>query len=400
MTTVSIKAAKTKPWRCLAVAGLLIVALPALSGAQTASPLGPLPAGWTVSLTEVVALFSPPTPEGSVTIVAAPVSAAEGDVKTAIIDLAPTLIEDLFGEARPAGNPMPLPASDSVAPGLMVPLTVQLDDGTEARIEATGYPLPGRRLQLFLIAAPATMSEANAELGAARTLVDQWRAAGLIVNEDLTTALGGPSVQSGSEDGDDPAGTPVLPVADAPDDRIENLIFFLRFAFDGANPAAAAEPGAVTALLLKDGRVFESEARAPADFDPSSRPPGSPGAGRWQRDGEAYALAFADGTQGTAVAAAAKTFPAPAAMAFAGRYTAIGGPPSGLLTDTIEFYPDQSALLKSKNRTLSGAYGISQRTIRFAVPGQPDAAFVFGFRGDTDAPELLILGNRVYERTD
>ncbi len=374
---------------------------PAVLAQQPASPLGALPAGWTVTLTDVVALFSGPTAEGTVTIVAPPVIAAEGDIRSAIIEKAPTLIEDLFGEARPAGDPTPLPASDAIAPGLLVPLTVELEDGSQARIEAIGYPLPGKRLQLFLVAFPKTMPDRNPEIMRARTLVDQWRAAGVIVNEDLTSQLAGPAEAPEAEDGTEPQGNaPGAAAATHPDDRIENLIYFLRFAFNGANPSATGEPSTVTALLLKDGRVFESEARAPAEFDPASRPPGSPGTGRWQRDGEAYALAFADGTQGTAVAAAAKTLPAAASMMFNGRFLATGGPHSVLLTSTIEFYPDGSFLLKDLTKTLSGTYAISGRTIRFAVPNIAPAAFVFGYRGEVSAPTFVIIGDRTYERAD
>lgn len=379
---------------------LAVVARPA-TAQQTASPLGALPPGWTIALTDVVALFSGPTPDGTVTIVAPPVMTADGDTKAAIIENAPAIIEDLFGEPRPAGDPTPLPASDAVAPGLLVPLTVELEDGSEARFEVTGYPLPGRRLQLFLVAFPATMPATNPEVMRARTLVDQWRAAGVVVNADLTSQLAGTAETRETEEGTEPSASATTAEAPInPDDRIENIIYFLRFAFDGANPSAAGEPSAVTALLLKDGRVFESEGSAPADFDPASRPPGSPGTGRWQRDGEAYALAFADGTQGTAVAAAAKTTPAAASMAFNGRFLAAGGPPSDLLKSIIEFYPDGSLLLKDETKTLSGTYAISGRTMRFTVPNTPTAAFAFGYRGDVSAPTLLIVGNRIYERAD
>jgi hypothetical protein len=368
---------------------------------QPISPLGTLPPGWTIALTDVVALFSGPTADGTVTIVAPPAMTADGDIKSAIIEKAPTLIEDLFGEARPAGDATPLPASDAVAPGLLVPLTVELEDGSEARIEATGYPLPGRKLQLFLLAVPATMPGTNPEIMRARTLIDQWRAAGIIVNDNLTSQLATPAEAPGSEDGTEPAANSASTAPPAnPDDQIENIIFFLRFAFDGTNPSAAAEPNAVTALLLKDGRVFESEPSAPADFDAATRPPGSPGTGRWQRDGEAYALAFTDGTQGTAVAGAAKTIAAPASMLFNGRFLASGGPPAPWLTSTIEFYPDGSLLLKDESTSLSGTYAISGRTISIAMPNMSPAAFAFGYRGDITAPTLLIVGNRIYERAD
>lgn len=373
-----------------------------------ATPLGPLPAGWTVALTDVIAIYSSPSDDGSITIVAPPVMTVEGDVRSAIIERVPALIEELFGEARPAGVPVPLPASDAVAPGLMVPLIVALEDGDEARIEATGYPLAGRRLQLFLLALPSTMTDGNAALQAARTLIDQWRAQGLAVTETLGSQTAAALVPLATEDGPDAAAsasaaqaaTPEIGTSPKPDETVENVIYFLRYAFDGANPGAAGEPAATTALLLKDGRVFEGEARAPGEFDPASRPPGSAGTGRWQRDGEAYALAFSDGTQGTAVAGAAKTSPAPAAMAFAGAYRAIGGPAADLLPDQIDFYPDGSLLLKAQDSVLSGSYEIAQRTIRITAEGQPHRPIVFGFRGELEAPELLILGNRIYERTN
>ncbi len=374
-----------------------------------ASPLGPLPAGWTVALTDVIAIYSAPSDDGSVTIVAPPTMAVEGDIRSAIIERAPALIEDLFGEARPAGEPVPLPASEAVAPGLLVPLVVALEDGSEARIEATGYPLPGNRLQLFLVALPSAMADSNSAVKSARTLIEQWRASGLAVTEKLTSQVVAPPEPRAGDDSTDAAATPqqnpVPPIADSqdqqsPDEQVENVIYFLRYAFDGANPAAAGEPAATTALLLKDGRVFEGESRAPAAFDPASRPPGSAGTGRWQRDGEAYALAFSDGTQGTAVAGPAKTFPAPAAMAFAGTYRAIGGPATDLLPDQIDFYPDGSLLLKSPDRVLGGSYEITQRTVRLAADGQRTTQFLFGFRGDLEEPELLILGNRIYERTE
>jgi hypothetical protein len=373
-----------------------------------ASPLGPLPAGWTVALTDVIAIYSAPSDEGSVTVIAPPVITVEGDIRSAIIERAPALIEELFGEARPAGEPVPLPASEAVAPGLLVPLVVALDDGSEARIEATGYPLPGNRMQLYLVALPTAMSDSNAAIKTARTLIERWRASGLAVTEKLTSQVVAPPEPRAREDSSEsdatPQQTPAPSIADSqaqqvsPDEQVENVIYFLRYAFDGANPAAGGEPAATTALLLKDGRVFEGEPSAPAAFDPASRPPGSAGTGRWQRDGEAYALAFSDGTQGTAVAGAAKTFPAPAAMAFAGAYRAIGGPATDLLPDQIDFYPDGSLLLKSPGRVLGGSYEITQRSVRMAADGQRTMQFLFGFRGEMQEPELLILGNRIYER--
>ncbi len=366
--------------------------------AETTGPLGPLPAGWTTAVTDVIAIFSAASPEGSLTIVAPAATPANGDIRSAIIELAPALIEDMFGEPRPAGEPVPLPASDGVAAGLMIPFTVTLDDGDDGRIEVTGYPLTGKRMQLFFIVAPAAMADDDAQLRAARGLVDRWRADGLAVNADLTAQMG--ALPAAFDAG--PAVPPLPAVEDpaVPDDSVENVIHFLRFSFDGGKPEAAGEPVSLTALLLKDGRVFESEARAPADFDPDTRPPGSPGTGRWQRDGEAYAVAFGDGTQGTAVAGPAKTVAAPAALTLSGRYLAIGGTASDVLADAIEFYSDGSLLLKGGGRVASGNYEIGMRTARVSIAGQPQRAFVFGMQGDASAPALLIIGNRVYERAE
>ena len=66
----------------------------------------------------------------------------------------------------------------------------------------------------------------------------------------------------------------------------------------------------------------------------------------------------------------------------------------------IEFYPDGSLLLKSETTSLSAAYAISGRTIRFTTPQGAASAFAFGFRGDASAPVLIIAGNRIYERAD
>jgi len=202
--------------------------------------------------------------------------------------------------------------------------------------------------------------------------------------------------------GTGPRVTPAAPgPSSSPEDGIENVIHYLRFVFDGTNPGAAAEPQSLTALLLKDGRVFESEPRAPAEFDPLTRPPGSPGTGRWQRDGEAYALAFGDGTQGTAVAAAAKTAPAPAALSFSGTYAAIGGPARDVLPDRITFFDDGSLMLAGGEGGLRSArYRISERTIAIGDGDGPRHAFLFGYQGARDRPDLLIIADRVYERVE
>ena len=401
------KQAKWSYWRgicasaALSLIGLLI-AHPwsaAYAGPGASSPLGPLPPGWSLSITDVLAIYSPATATGAVTVVVPPAVTAKGDARSAIIEEAPALIEDLFGEPRPAGNPVPLPASDGAASGLLVPLTVELEDGSQARIEATGYSLPGGKLQLFFLAAPSSMPDDDTALRTARTLVDQWRAAGLVINESLTPELGGRGATLNEQVAATDTGAAIVSgEASIADDKVENVIQYLRFPFDGSNPASAGEPVTVTALLLRDGRVFESEASAPGVFDPSSRPPGSAGTGRWRRDGEAYALAFTDGTQGTAVSAAAKTLAAPASLLLSGKFAAAGGEPAELLPDTIEFYPDGSLLLKDQGEAFSGAYEITGRTARITVPGREPGTFLFGFRGELARPVLIVLGNRIYER--
>ncbi|MGE5266652.1 MAG: hypothetical protein ACM3L9_04715, partial [Deltaproteobacteria bacterium] len=256
------------------------------------------------------------------------------------------------------------------------------------------YALPGGWLQLLLLAVPSSMPDGHVMLRTGRTLIEQWRGASVLINANLRPELARQSAGIGEDDAS--TGPPAVPSAGSPDDRVENVIQYIRFAFDGAAPAAAGEPVSVTALLLTDGRVFESEPRAPADFDPSTRPPGSAGTGRWQRDGEAYAMAFADGTQGTAVAASAKTLAAPASLLLSGTFTAAGGERAELLPDVIDFYPDGSMLLKDKDAVLSGTYTITGRTARITVPGRDPGAFLFGYQGDMATPSIIVLGNRIY----
>ena len=395
---------KAKILREIAVctmAAAVLVAWP-VAGLNAGTPepaadrvLGPLPPGWTMAVTDVLAVFSPTTDAGAVTLVTPPAVQTKGDVRAAIVEEAPALIEDLFGEPRPAGNAVPLPGSDAVAPGLLVPFSVELEDGSQARIEATGYPLPGGRLQLLLLAVPSSMPDNDITLRTGRTLIEQWRGAGLFIDANLRPELARQNAAPGDDDAISTA-APEVPSAARPDDMVENVIQYIRFVFDGTAPAAAGEPVSVTALLLTDGRVFEGEPRAPAAFDPATRPPGSAGTGRWQRDGEAYAMAFADGTQGTAVAASAKTLAAPASLLLSGTFTASGGERAHLLPDAIDFYPDGSLLLKSDGTVLSGSYEIAGRTARITIPGREPGAFLFGYQGEVAAPSLIVLGNRIY----
>ncbi len=243
------------------------------------------------------------------------------------------------------------------------------------------------------------MAETDPILLTARARLEAWRADGLIVTPDLRlkSSDDGPEGQPGDE-GDaapDKADPEANPPAD-PNSLVEDVIHYLRFTFDGSDPASAVDPKSITALLLSDGRVFENEARAPAAFDATTRPLGSPGAGRWQRDGEGYALAFGDDTQGTAVAKAAKTFAAAASMAFAGHYVGAGGAATADLPDHLSFYDDGS-LKRSAAREGgdSARYTIAARTITLTGADGAATSYLFGFQGEREAPSLLIIGNRI-----
>ncbi len=230
-------------------------------------------------------------------------------------------------------------------------------------------------------------------------MADQGRLSDLMLPAERPNLLAADET-SVSDDTPSDAASATTP-APLTDDSVENVIHFLRFVFDGSNPTATAEPKAITALLLKDGRVFESEPNALANFDPAARPPGSAGTGRWQRDGEAYAIAFADGTQGTAVAKAAKTYAAPAALLLAGAYVATGGSASEILPDRLRFFEDGSVMLLGGNGAArTGSYRIAKRTIEIDDGAGARHAFLFGLQGVREKPDVLIVANRIYERED
>lgn len=384
--------------------GLLLALLCAGMAARAAanpSPLGPLPQGWTLSATDVLVLTSPETDAGTVTLILPPVTPAITDLRSAFGEDVPALIEDLIGETRASSSPLPLPPSDQVPPAMSLKAVVATGEEAVAHVEAIGFPVPGG-MQLALLAYPAGMDGANPALLAARAMIEDWRAAGLVVSPDLATdvAARAAAPPTGDENESGETSAPPVPWSANPDDRVENVIYYLRYTFDGGG-SVAPEPQSVTALLLKDGRVFENEPAAPAVFDSAKRPIGSPGTGRWQRDGEAYALAFADGTQGTAVAAAAKTFAAPAAMSLTGTYAAAGGSSTEPLPDRLTFFDDGSLTLAGNDATSRSArYRIGQRTFTIDDGTAAPRSLIFGFQGDRNAPALLIIGAQVYERAD
>ena len=93
------------------------VPAPATEAAPAVSPLGPLPAGWTFALTDVIAVYSAPSDDGSITIVAPPVMALEGDVRAAIIERAPLSSKTSLVRPGPPGNPCRCPHPTAWRPG-------------------------------------------------------------------------------------------------------------------------------------------------------------------------------------------------------------------------------------------------------------------------------------------
>lgn len=187
----------------------------------------------------------------------------------------------------------------------------------------------------------------------------------------------------------------------SPDERVENVIHYLRLVPAGEAEGSTKELKSFTALLLKDGRVFENEEKAPDIFDPTLRPAGSAGTGRWQRDGEAYALMFSDGTEGTAVSSAALTLPAPTAMVLRGEYKVTSEEESVTFSPRIIFFKDGSLLLKmDESTTSSGRYKIHQRSIEIEDGLGSRTALLFGVHEPTENPRFLIIGNKLYQKVD
>ncbi len=377
-------------------AGILLIGL-AHTPAAAQAPELPMPMGWTVSASDILVVQSPIDEKGVVSLVAPLVLPPTRDLKAAFAEDVRTLIEDLIGKLETTAPPLALPPSDFVAPGLRLPSRAQAEDGTIAEIETTGY-VTRAGLQIVLVVWPADLDPADPRLLAARDTIETWRERAYVLKPDDLAALA-----ATAEEGQ--AG--VSPPSQDPDDRVQDVIHYLRLTLDAAPASRTTEPVGVTVLLLSDGRAFENEARAPADFDPATRPLGSPGAGRWRRDGEAYAVDFADGSQGIAVAKAAMTRPGEPGMTLKGAFrTALqtsssGERQSAPLPETIEFFTDGSA----KFAAASGApadsvrYRIIKRTISFNIAGEQHA-YVFGFSGEADNPSVLVIGNRVYERID
>lgn len=197
------------------------------------------------------------------------------------------------------------------------------------------------------------------------------------------------------------ADTAEIVKAPQPDETVENVIHYLRLVSDGSPKQEKRELKSFTALLLKDGRVFENEELAPSVFDPTKRPTGSAGTGRWQRDGEAYALAFSDGTEGTAVSVAAITSPAPPAMVLVGLFEETTPNPHPILPHRFNFFKDGSLILERPEQLpQSGHYKISLRSIEIDDGQGTRQSFIFGVHEPLENPELLVIGNKLYQRIE
>ncbi|MFM7084808.1 MAG: hypothetical protein ACKOW3_07385 [Hyphomicrobium sp.] len=191
------------------------------------------------------------------------------------------------------------------------------------------------------------------------------------------------------------------PTPPAPDETVENVIHYLRLVSEGVSSQEKRELKSFTALLLKDGRVFENEELAPSVFDPTKRPIGSAGTGRWQRDGEAYALAFSDGTEGTAVSIAAITSPAPPSMILIGLFEEKAAIPHSILPHRMNFFKDGSLIFERDERVpYSGRYKINSRSIEIEDGQGISQSFLFGVQEPLDKPQLLVIGNKVYQRVE
>lgn len=186
-----------------------------------------------------------------------------------------------------------------------------------------------------------------------------------------------------------------------PDETVENVIHYLRIVSEGTAPQGNGELRTFTALLLKDGRVFENEELSPTVFDPAKRPLGSAGTGRWQRDGEAYALAFSDGTEGTAVSSAAVTFPAPPSMVLIGLFEEKTPIPHKILPHRLNFFKDGSLILERTDQIpQSGHYKINMRSIKIEDGQGTQHSFLFGAHEPLEKPQILVIGNKLYQRID
>lgn len=194
---------------------------------------------------------------------------------------------------------------------------------------------------------------------------------------------------------------PELPKPLQPDDTVENVIHYLRLVSDGSNTMGSKDVKSFTALLLKDGRFFENEELAPRIFDPAKRPIGSAGTGRWQRDGEAYALAFSDGTEGSAVSSAALTSPAPPSMILMGLFEETTFTPHQILPHRLNFFKDGSLILERPEQIpQSGHYKIGLRSIDIEYEQGTIQSFLLGVHQPLEKPQLLVIGSKLYQRIE
>ncbi len=393
-----------------------LVAIVATVTAQAAAqPVPSPPTGWTMSASQAgLSYQSPGTAAGSASVLIAPLHEIAGDFISTFAEDVPALVEDLFGEPINQGPAKDWPSKGSGSQALSSIHLVRSTDGTEIRVQTIGYPLP-QGTQLVFIVLPADLPLESDSVKQALRLTESLRAGPFALTPDvLTTALasGVAQLRAGVVDDDGNAtAAQRLPDNDPdnPDERIEAVIYYLRLNFDGQGSVGDAELAPITATLLKDGHAFEREASAPASLDPSKRPDGAGGVGRWEKDGEGYLLTFTDGESGTAVSSAAKTFAAPAAMTFDGTYIPSGGSTAaGGWAGSLTFAADETLTIGvgtgtgggSAASATQGRYKISQRTIEITAADGGTSSRIFGFQGDRDRPDVLLIGNRIYTRKE
>lgn len=366
---------------------------------STPELLSEVPARWTSEISDAGWTVTPaPSTASEVSVLVLPLTPLSGDLDSYFAEDVPGMIEDLFGETIGQSAPRPMAPTDTAGPGRAYSHLVKGNDGRELHLEVVAYPV-GTNVQLTIIASPKDLAADDPFLREASSFVARLKqkqlALGTSAADKTTTGTNAAA----------PLATGSLSPPDNPDAHVENVIQYLGMSFDGTG--ATSDPSApTTALLFDDGRVFRKETRAPSVFDPGTRPPGSEGVGRWEKDGEGYSIVWDDGAGGTAVSNAAKTFPAPASMSLDGRYVAAGASSSASLPGALTFHDDQSVMLDRAAATgspgdlTSARYRISQRTIELLNADGSSAAHLFGFQGDQKKPDLLVIGDRLYERQE
>lgn len=394
----------------LALGTLLFFA--AASAAQAASPsLPPPPVGWTMSAGQSGLFYQSPTSDiGAASVLITPVEPKSGDFASTFGEDVPSLVEDLFGEAIQQSPVKKISKASDVTTALSSTHVVRTDDNAEIRVQVTGYSRPGG-VQLIFIVSSTELPASAAVLKQALEFSDRVRSQNFSLTAELlaaavATGVAAPTRAATSDE--EGLSNTRLPLPANPEERIEAVIYYLRLSFDNQGRVGDTELAPVTATLLKDGRAYEREASAPAAFDPAKRPDGGGGVGRWEKDGEGYSLTFTDGESGTAVSSAAKTYPAPSVMTLHGTYIPNGGTASGNWADRLTFAADETIAIGVGTEPSGGAaasivqgrYRISQRTIEITPADGTMTSRIFGFQGDHERPEVLLIGDRVYTRQE